>query len=438
MKRMDPHRLIRRLTLMLSGEAIQSGFHFALSIVLLQVLSARDFGVFSIVMVVGGLGLTYVRALTAMPATVLMGRSRTTSAVDAYDVTFGSAAVILSILIAFCVDLLLNVWLSNGAFAGACFVGLWSLRSHLRITFFARGRQKVVTIGDVAFILSGALAAAALWTGSADFLPRVFVALTAANGIGMATMLLLSRRPFRISYRFRIRQRYARLWRQLGWSGVSVTVANLQGQIVALMVTLFGGPAAYAPIAATLVLFTPVRIAATVLANMMQPEFTAELAQGEIVGVWRQAKLWSLFAGFAGLAYGVAMIAILPRIDSYALRGSPVQLIGLFACVIYTVIMVYVMPRIVLEALTAFRTIALITAGAGAVGAALIAVILLVATPPFALAGGAAAEILVAVASWMVLHQRLHEPTASAGDEIPRQLRVPRASPESAASRTRG
>jgi O-antigen/teichoic acid export membrane protein len=437
MNRTDLTRTMQRLTLMLSGEAMQSGFHFALNIALLRVLSARDFGVFAIVMVIGGLSLAYIRALTGMPATVLIGRSRTRLAADAYDVTFGSGAALLSVLIAICVDLLLNVWLDAGAFAGGCFVGLWSMRSYLRMACFARRQQMAATVGDLAFILSGAVIAFALWGNGEGLLPRVFLALAAANGISIAVMLTLSHRPFRISYRSQVRQRYARLWHQLGWSGLSVTASNVQGQAVALLVTGFGGPAAYAPIAAALVFFTPLRITATALGNMLQPELSAELARGERAHVWRQTKIWSLIAGLAGLVYGVAIIIMLPRIESHALEGSPVRLIGFFACVIYTMIMLYIMPRILLEVMTAFRTVAAITAAAAVVSAALVVVILMVAPPALALAGGAASEALVVAASWVVIYRKLH---VVAGVEGAGQafMYEPHSSAHSSSTRTKG
>ena len=64
--------LLRRLALMVGGEAIQSGFHFALNIALLHVLSASGYGIFAIGMVMGGVGLAYIRSLTAVPASIWM------------------------------------------------------------------------------------------------------------------------------------------------------------------------------------------------------------------------------------------------------------------------------------------------------------------------------------------------------------------------------
>ncbi|MGO9686889.1 MAG: hypothetical protein ACLPTZ_30685 [Beijerinckiaceae bacterium] len=428
---------------MLGGEALQSGFHFVLNVVLVHVLSARDFGIFAIVMVIGGLSLTYVRGLTAMPASIWIGRSLTRGAADAYDVMFGSGAVLLSVLAAIGVDALLHVWSGAYAHAGGCFVGLWALRSHLRTTFFARGRQNAVIISDLAFILSGATMAAAWGVGtsgaaSADILQSALVALAAANAIGIAAMLILSRRPFRLSCKQQLWRRYARLWRQLGWSFLSTTVTNLQGQAVALLVTSFGGPTAYAPIAATLLLFVPLRIATTPLVNLLQPKLSAELARGEARKVWLQVKVWSVITGVVGLVYGAAMIAMLPRINFHALEGIPVHLIGFFAWAIYTMTMLYVMPRIVLEVMMAFNTLALITAIAAATGTALIVCILFVAPPAWALAGGAVSEMVVLVMSWVVVYRRLHTPVSDAESEALDSMHKSHLAAGSVASRTKG
>ena len=53
--------------MMVGGEAMQSGLSFALNVALLHVLPAKQYGVFALIMVIGGIGLTYIRALTAMP-----------------------------------------------------------------------------------------------------------------------------------------------------------------------------------------------------------------------------------------------------------------------------------------------------------------------------------------------------------------------------------
>ena len=62
----------KRSAIMLGGEIMQSAFHFALSIVLMHALTPNDYGVFAIVLLMGGLSLTYMRSLVGLPATLLI------------------------------------------------------------------------------------------------------------------------------------------------------------------------------------------------------------------------------------------------------------------------------------------------------------------------------------------------------------------------------
>lgn len=408
MKLSEIVRIARRLVMMVGGEAMQSGFHFALNLVLVHMLSAKGYGIFAIVMVFGGLSLTYIRSLTALPASISIGQSTTRSAADANDVTFGSAALLLSVLMGVGVAILLHLWLDSGAIVGGCFVGLWAMRSHLRITFFARKWQNSASLSDLVFTLSGFLGLLAIARyGTGDLLFWVFLLLAAANGLSILAMLALSRRRLRVSFGAPMRRRYYRLWPQLSWSALSVTTANLQGQGVAVLVTAIAGPAAYAPIAAVLLLFVPLRVAITAVVNMVQPDIAKLLARGDKARVWQLCRTWSAIVGAGGFAYGAAMFLVLPYIRAEALAGVPLHLIGFFAWVIFTSTMLYVMPRSVLEVMMAFRTVTLITAASAVVGAAAIVLALLLAPPAWALGGGAISEVVVLVACWWNVRQRL-------------------------------
>ena len=406
MKGAEIKRIAGRLVMMIGGEAMQSAFNFALNLALLHVLSAKEYGVFALVLVIGGLGLSYIRSLTAMPASVYIAQSHNRGTADAYEVTFGTSALMLSAIIMVAVAILLDFWGEAGALAGAAFVGLWSIRSHLRTVFFARGRQKIVSISDIAFTLAGAALAALVLANGTSILKNILLVLAVANALGIAVMLGLARRPVRISFRASMRRRYVRIWRQLSWSVVSVTTTNIQGQGIALLVAGIAGPAAYAPIAAALVLFVPLRVAATALANMVHPEMSALLARGETAKVWQMAKVWSALLGLVGLVYGAIIMLMLPLIPSQALKDTPIHLIGFFAWAIYTFTMLYVMPRIILEILAAFSTIALITTISAVVGMSLIVLILMVAQPAWSLFGGAVSELIVLIVSWAVVWRR--------------------------------
>lgn len=71
-----------------------------------------------------------------------------------------------------------------------------------------------------------------------------------------------------------------------------MTITNLQGQGMALMVAAMAGPAAYALIAAALVNFVPLRIVSAAFTNMMHPELTSLIAHRDFAAVGERLRRW--------------------------------------------------------------------------------------------------------------------------------------------------
>lgn len=409
-------QIILRLVVMVGGEAMQSAFHLGLNIALLHSVSARDYGIFALVMVVGGLGLTYIRAFTALPASIAIAQSRGSGPAGAYEVTFGSAAMLLSLLLGLVVTGVLSAWLDEGAPFGGAFVGLWAMRAHVRMVFFARNRQMLVSISDLAFTLTGAAGTAwVIWDGT-HILQHTFSMMMVANAFGLAVMLIFGRRrPIRISFGRHLWRRYRRLWRDLKWSVLSVTITNLQGQGMALMVAAMAGPAAYAPIAAALVNFVPLRIVSTAFANMMHPELSKLMAHRDFAKVGERMRRWPLPLACLGLLYGIVVMIALPFIEPDSLEGTRFLKVSILAWVMSSVPMLYVMPRIWLEIAQDYRSIAILSAIAAAAGLLLVFVLLLTVPPSWALLGGALSEIIVLIGSWMIVRPRLRAAEQTGG-----------------------
>lgn len=399
-------RLILRLTVMVGGEAMQSAFHLALNLALLHSVSARDYGIFALVMVAGGIGLTYIRALTALPASICIAGSRNVSAASAYEVSFGSAATLLSALLGLIVAGVLEGWLEEGAVSGGAFVALWALRAHIRMVFFARHRQMLVSASDLLFTLSGAAGTAwVVWDGT-HILQHTFLMMTMANALGIAAMLAFGHRPVRFSTGAHVWRRYKRLWRDLRWSLLSVTITNLQGQGMALLVAAMAGPAAYAPIAAALLNFVPLRIVSTAFANMMHPEMTTLMAQRQFEKVGRLLRHWPPLLAALGILYGVAVLIALPFIRPESLEDTNFLKISLMAWAVGGLPMLYVMPRVWLEIAQDYRSIALLSAIAATLGMVMVLVLLLTVSSSWALLGGALSEVVVLIGSWAIVRPR--------------------------------
>lgn len=399
-------RLAARLAVMVSGEALQGVFNLGLNLALLQVASTYDYGVFALVMIIGGLGLTYVRSLTALPASILISQSRNTPAAQAIEASFGAAAMILALAAAALTAGLLSRWLQQGALAGGLFVWLWSIRSHLRTVFFARGRQGLASLGDVAFTASGMVGAALVLAMAArgDVLAMLFWALALANGLAILVMLGLARDRVRLAPPRHLLRRYRKLWRDLRWSLLSVSITNAQGQGMAFLVAAWAGPAGFAPIAAALLLFAPLRILSAGFANMAHPELARLMARHDEPEIDRVLRLWPLLLAVLGLGYLAALLIALPLLpDGVSLPAA--DGVMLLAWIASLMPMLYATPRIWLEIRQDYRSIARLSLLAAVIGLGLVSVILLLAPARWALFGAAVSEIVVLAGSWALVRR---------------------------------
>jgi hypothetical protein len=390
----------RRLALVIGGEGLQSGLHFALNLVLIALLPAREYGAFAFVLVLGGVGLAYMRALAAMPASTYIGRAPSAAQANFYEGVFGAVALLLSVLLAAVAGAALATTSSDAAIGGAAVVGLWALRSHLRTVGFARRQAWAVTLGDAAFAVSGLVACAAALRLDEDRLQAVLLALAFANVVGAATISLTRCVRLRADFGRRARWFYFRLARRLAWSLYSVTATIALGQGVAFLVVAVAGPAGFAPIAAMLAFFAPLRIFSMSLANMLQPEISRLAAAGDEEG-WRQVRAtWTRRAVLLALLYGNVCLAALPHLHLRSLEHQPVMFIAASAWLLYAVVLAYLAPRILLETRMRFREIAAITTIGAIISRTVTAMLLHVAAPAYSLVGGVLGESVAAALMW--------------------------------------
>ncbi|WP_043352162.1 membrane protein [Methylobacterium sp. B1] len=395
-----------RFAVILSGELIQSLFHFLLNILLVRELGAHDYGLFAIVFAVGAVGITYIRALVAVPATIHVARSLGRPAALGYDVMFGSGAVLVSGVMATGVGLVLIPVIGLGALAAGAFVGLYAFRSYLRIVLLARGRPRIAGLSDLVYAVCGGLLVARWLNGEGTaLLDRAFAAIALAHAIAIAVAYGALRERIRFSLHARARARYRAIWRTLAWSLAGVTSLTVQGQGLTLLLALLAGPAAYAPIAATIVLYAPLRIPASALLNMILPEISRLLAAGQVDAARRLVIRNGILLGSACLAYGALMAAALPLIEDILFKGrftdQPMGWIGLGVWAVVTVSLLYAIPRAYLEASAAFRTITAGAVASAALGMAVMVPVLLLLMPPAtALVGLLSSEVATLV--WSV------------------------------------
>lgn len=392
----------RRFAVVLTGELTQSLFHFVLNIVLVRTLSLHDYGLFAIVFTSGAVGIAYIRALVAVPATLFLSRSLGRPAERGYDVVFGSGALAVASAMAVAATAALAPAIGWGALAGGAFVGLYAFRSYLRIVLLARKASRIARVSDLVYAVLGlCFALLILRDNRAVLLTHAFLALAIAHAVGIGVSFAALREPVRVTFRRSLWRRYLALWRTLLWSLTGVTSITVQGQGLTLAFATLVGPAAYAPIAATLVLFAPLRIPTNALTNMVLPEITGLLASGQGRAANRLVVRSTVLVALACLAYGACMWVLLPVIEHELFRGrfnhEPMNWIGFGVWGIVTISLLYAIPRAYLEACAAFRTIATGAIVAAALGFVIMIPMLLTLPPVLALAGLAASELATAL-----------------------------------------
>src|SRR5215470_5556541 len=396
----DVASLGRKYALSLGGEALQSGFHFILNLLLIRELTAYDYGVFAVVFILGGISITYGNALVSIPANIRIAQQRSPRTVAFLDVAFGSIA--LSICLGVAVIVATGLWLTidrpGESLAGGAFVGIWTLRNHVRSTMFARQRPSTVTLSDGFYTATGAaLVAGLLWLR--PVVPQatmILLLLTVANAVAITAALAMLRRPIRISLRRSVRRNYRAIFGEIGWSLVWVTTWNIQGQGVMFLVAAIIGPAAYAPIAAGVVLFGPLRFGVGALVNVVRPEFASGLAEER----YRQVKftLFGSFAVIAGfcIAYGAGVWMSWPLLAQYVygakFANALMSLIVFLAWLTAFLATCYNVPLALVQAALDFKAVAISTITGGLVGLASIVLLIAFSTVAWSLAGAATGE----------------------------------------------
>ena len=404
---------VRLFVMILGGEGLQSLFHLVLNLLLVRHLSAHAYGVFSIIFLVGGISLTYLRALAGAPATIFIPQSRHRRAAAAYDVAFGTVASALAAAIGAALAFVCFAWTREPGTAlfGGTFVAAWSLRSYLRLAAYAHRRPVAAGLGDAAFLLVGVAALPLALAGEAA-VAHVFAALTLANAAGAFAIAVRGGWP-KMSLRRSVRRRYRALSRDLAWSALGTTTTNAQVPVQLLLIAGVAGAAAYAPIAALFVVFAPLRIAATALVNVLQPEFSVRLAGPHRHGVPLLVLAATGLMSAVSLVYAGVLDAAFPLVRTYlfaSMRDAPVARIAVLLWAAAVLATIGAVPRALLEAAGAFRMIAAVTAWGAGVGLLVVLLTLRLGGPVDALLGLVLSELVITIGFFAKMGSVIHRP----------------------------
>jgi O-antigen/teichoic acid export membrane protein len=280
---------------------------------------------------------------------------------------------------------------------------------------FARHAMVAATLSDLSYTVTGVLSvsAALFLLPAIPQLTSVLLALSAANVMALFVALrALGRRP-RVSFRRSIWRRYRAIWSDVAWSLVGTTTWAVQGQALMFLVAAIVGPAAYAPLAAAAVLFTPLHPAISAFINVFRPDFAALLARRQL------SRLRVTLYAIVGLimlscaAVGCAIWLGWPLLEAYLFAGkfdsAPMPLIVALSGVAAAIVFNYNVPLTLVQAAGEFRPVAIATTFGAIVGLTSVSVLLALTSVAWSLAGFIAGEAVCGVYLWIAAQRILRE-----------------------------
>jgi O-antigen/teichoic acid export membrane protein len=402
-----PKRFLTNAYLLaLIGEGSQSAFHFLLSAALMRTFEPSQYGLFAVVFTVGAIANAYSYAVLGVPAKVFLPQAKPASA-RALEVQLGSTAAFTS----FCIAILVaaGTWLI-GSTAGlsvavGAFVGLWSLRSYVRsalVTRVQRGGALASPLCDALYSVIGVVLVFVfpVLSGEQYTLIGVVSALCCAHAGAIVPWTIRRESSIYLGLHPRALQRFGRLWPSVAWSFATMVASTVHAQSQMLLVTVWEGPAAFAPLAAGFTLVGPLRIVANGLMNVFLPSL-AFISPANRRGTLSALAftMWCLCA-FC-VAYGAALFLAWPLLSDFLyarqLADAPMGAIVSLSWLALLAVSAYQPLIAVAQQRMNFRSNFVSFVVGGLAGCFCIAAILLSTGPSFTTAGMAAGEFITLI-----------------------------------------
>ena len=389
------------------AQGVVSGFHFALNLVLLRLVAPEQYGLFAFAFVLALFASAVNNALIATPLTVWTPVVRDPAERAAQEGLF--SALNLALAAALALAGLLWTWLDPDALASTglgttAFVALYAARHYSRSAGYARMRPLVTAAGDLTYVAVGALGVGALALGSRGVPIGAVLALLALANLAAMLVEHLGRegrpRLLRPPSLARLGG-YREIWHQSRWALVGSLTTLFLAQAHSLLVVWADGPGAFAPLAAGLVLFGPVRIALLTWQNMVKPELAVALDERRLDEVRARLARANLAMGLAVLALGALLALGWPWIHAFLYErryaDAPMGTIVATWCAITFCAALYNVPSAALQALRDFRRLAMASVWGALVSGVAVTALLVATEPAYTLLGVLAAEAFMAV-----------------------------------------
>jgi len=400
------HKLVSsRYALSVGAQALVSGFHFGLNLILLNMITPYDYGIFAYAFVLALFASAINNALISTPLTVYTPVVKNKDERTQQEAMFSTLNLLLFVLLvvigvgyAFVSDVATPITLSV-----TLFVAVYSARQYSRSFGYARFKPLVTATGDIAYVVSGVtiIAVIILLNKENTTVSLVLLALASANLVAMFIERWRLHGLDRQWLTFANIRSYGHVWLQSRWALIGALTTLFLGQAHGLIITWANGPNSFAPLAAGMVLFGPVRVALMTWQNMVKPELALALSDNQGEAVKKQIQKTAVLMGSAVLALSLCLWLAWPHVHAllYAKNYSE-QPMGFIVClwaVITLFAAIYNAPSAALQAMRDFRVLAMASVYGAIISGVLVSVTLYFFKPESTLLGILAAECFMAV-----------------------------------------
>lgn len=404
-----------RLALSVGAQAMVSGFHFALNLLLLRFVTPYDYGIFAFAFVLAMFASAINNALISTPLTVYTPIIKDESKRHEQEAMFSTLNLIL-----FAALLLSGIgyvyWSEMDtaiSFGVTAFVAVYSTRHYSRSAGYARMKPLITASGDAVYVGVGALIVITLLLTQDELLiSHVLLALAAAN---LAAMVVERWRLHGNTRKWLILSKitsYGVIWEQSRWALAGSLTTLFLAQAHSVIITSTNGPNAYAPLAAGFVLFGPVRVALLTWQNMVKPELAVALSESRQTAVRRQIQTTTLLMAGAVMAMGLFLWLAWPWIHAFLYAeqyaDQPMALIVGIWSIITLFAASYNAPAAALQAMRDFKVLAMASIYGAVLSGVMVSLTLYFYQPETTLFGILAAEAFMALYLTRTLYTRLH------------------------------
>ncbi len=388
------------------GPVASAGAQFLLSLLLLRLAPAHEFGTFSFLLVTAQLMQGIWGALFCAPLLIAMTHGTPEDQAGSKPAIFGVSLILAIVFVVPGTLLALFMKLPlTGGLLFALYMSATLIRWVGRTDAFARGEPVRAMMSDVAYAVTLVAAIGVLLVADAVSIPASFGILLLSTVFGLAPL----GRAFQIEQLFGWTVshlgNYRETWRlHASWSllGVATTEATANSQVY--LVTALFGPAAFAPIAATALLVRPCNVAVNALSEFERAQMARAIGVGDV------AKARSTIPGFRLILLAVWMVTALavatllltsPGLLFPAEYSLETLATGSTLWLLVVAIRFARAPESsILQAAGAFRSLAFASVFSCAFSVIGVLVLLLLAGPLWSIAGTMFGEMVFAAWTW--------------------------------------